>query len=329
MAYQSASGIISVSLENVRGVAAATPTYFPVTKPKLSPMPVLIEDPSLRGSPVETYDQIEGVRHDEYEFGGNVYCDSFPVLLRGILGSTDTVAGSATPYTHTIGLANDGGASQPPSVTVVDWDGANGYQLLGGQMDTLSINIGAEKGVDYTTKILANPWVSTTKPTPTFGTIPLIPGWNTTVAIAGSNLAYLSEVVINISRKSQAIFTAGTQAPHVNWASAIDVSGTIKGVIDTTSDPFSTGTTAYGLTRQSSPLTMVITCTDPVTSDYVKFQMSNVQFTEPVRSRDSAYVILDAKWKANGNTTDAVVASTWSPIKTVVSNQTSTAYVGS
>jgi hypothetical protein len=326
MAYQSASAILSVGLETVRGTAAATPTYMPLMKPKVAPLVTWLPDEGLRGSPAEVFDQMQGVRHDEWDFSGNVYADWFPILLRAALGSTDTVAG-AGPYTHTIGLLNDGGGSQPPSCTIVDWDGANGFQMVGAQLETLSISVGAEKGFDFTCKFLAQPWTNIAKPTSAYSTEALMPGWDVAVTIGGSSVPYMEDMTLSIERKTIAVSTAGQQGPHTIFAAPINVAGTFKGVVDTTTDPFSTGATAYGLVRGAAAIPVVLVCTEPISGHIVQVTMSNVQFDKPERTREKPYLDINTAFRANANTTDAIVG--YSPIKTVTTNGRSTAYAGS
>ena len=84
-AFNTANSFASLALETTRGTAAATPTYFPVSAPAMSPMITWLKDQALRGSPVSEYDEVAGVRSDDFDLKGFVYEDSFPILLRAIL----------------------------------------------------------------------------------------------------------------------------------------------------------------------------------------------------------------------------------------------------
>src|SRR6185437_5920646 len=90
--------------------------------PSLSPALTWLKNDALVGSPVEQIDDIPSDRHDEFDFKGNVFADTFGALLMAVLGQ-DTVTGTAAPFSHAIGLANAATTgSQPPSYTGVDTD---------------------------------------------------------------------------------------------------------------------------------------------------------------------------------------------------------------
>ena len=88
---------------------------------KVTPKITWLNDPDFRGSPVASYDQVPGVRSDEFTGKTFLYNDVFPQLVRATLGSTDTVASvGPSRYTHTIGLLNSPNTgSQSPSYTII------------------------------------------------------------------------------------------------------------------------------------------------------------------------------------------------------------------
>ena len=91
--FLTANSQFGLIVEATRGTlpSSGTTYYLPVVTPQVSPMQKFLRDEALRGSPVSLYDNVAGVRHDEYDVKGYVYADSFPILLRAILGGTDTV----------------------------------------------------------------------------------------------------------------------------------------------------------------------------------------------------------------------------------------------
>lgn len=325
-AFQSANSFASFALEATRGTAAATPTYVPTNGPAMSPMITWLTDSALRGSPVGEYDEAAGVRSDDFDAKFYSYEDSFPIFLRAILGGTDTVTGSG-PYVHTIGLANNSTGSQPPSVTGVLFDAANAFQITGSQAVSLDISSGADKALEGNIKLTGNPWsVLGSTPSPTGGTVPLIPSWNTTVSIGGTSVAFVETLDIKIDRGSKPIFTEGQQGPYTVFAGPLKVSGTLQCVVATTSDPFSIGSTAYALNRQHEAL--VATFTNPTTSGIIALTMTSVQFKNPKRTVDGDYTKIAVEFNALGNSTDATSGG-YSEIKAVVTNSISTAYAGS
>lgn len=326
-AFNTANSFASLALETTRGTAAATPTYFPVSAPAMSPMITWLKDQALRGSPVSEYDEVAGVHSDDFDLKGFVYEDSFPILLRAILGGADTVTG-AGPYVHTIGLANAASTgSQPPSVTGVLFDAANAFQITGSQMVSLDLSSGADKGLEWTGKFTGNPWtVLGSTPSSSWGTVPLIPSWNTTISIGGSSIGYIETLDLKIDRQTKPIYTEGQQGPYVVFAGPIAVSGSFSAVVATNADPFTIGGSAYALYRQQKAT--VLTFSNPNTTGSVALTMTSVQFSEPKRKVDGEYTKLDVNFTALADTTDAT-AGGYSPIKTVTTNSISSAYTGS
>ena len=323
--FMTANSFLGLGLETTRGTAAASPTFIPITSPQVTPMQVFLRDEALRGSPTTVYDQVVGVRHDEYDVKGYVYGDSFPILLRAVLGGTDSVAG-ANPYTHTIKLLNDSTTgSQPPSCTIQDFDGATAFQMTGAQASELSLSFGAEQAAEWTAKFVANPYTQIAKPSASFSSAVMVPGWNITTSIGGSSLAYIAEGEIRMARNAAPIFTMGTQAPRTNFAGPLEVSGRLLAVVESSSDIFSNATNGYALFR--SPQATVITLTDPVSNNSVAFTMTKAQFQDVKRQRGKAFVEVEVNFTANANTTDA--SSGYSPIATVTTNNVSAAYSGS
>jgi hypothetical protein len=326
--YMTANSFLGLGIENVRGTAAASPKFIPITAPQVTPMQVFLRDEALRGSPTTVYDQVAGVRHDEYDVKGYCYADTFPILLRSILGGTDTLAG-AGPYTHGVKLLNNQTGSQPPSVTIQDFDGATAFQMTGAQMSELTLTFGAEAAAEWSAKFMGNPYTQISAPSPSFTTpsttLGFVPGWNITTSIGGSSLAYIAEGEIRLNRNTAPIFTQGTQAPRVSFAGPLEVTGRLLAVVESTSDIFSNATNGYALF--DGPQATVITLTDPVSSNTIAFTMTKAQFQDVKRQRGKAFVEVEVNFTANANATDATTG--YSPIATVTTNNISTAYVGS
>jgi hypothetical protein len=278
------------------------------------------------------YDQVQGVRHDEYDAKFYLFADTFPNLVKSILGGTDTVTG-AGPYTHNMKLLNNAATgSQPQSYSIMDFDGANYFTLLGAQADSLSISFGAEAAAEATVKFFTNPYTSGTSATspfsaPSLSTVHMIPAWDTTITVAGTPYTYIQDGTLTLARKTAPIFTMGTQAPYQNFAGPIDVTGKFTAVVNSTSDSWSTGSGATALTR--SPQALVITFTDPNDSSggtqfSVSFTMTQAQFQNVKRTRGKAYTEVEVEFTANADATDATTG--YSPIQANIVNATSTAY---
>ena len=332
--FLTANSYLGMVIETTEGTlpTSGTSYWLPVTTPQITPNQMFLRDEALRGSPTTVYDQVAAVRHDEFEFKTFLFADTFPVLLRSILGGTDTKTGSG-PYSHTIKVLNSPSTgSQPPTYSILDFDGANYFTVTGAQADTLGLTFGADAAAEATVKYMGNPYTSYTSAPTVFATQSLsaehlIPAWNTVVSIGGTTYTNVSTGEISINRKTQPIFTLGTQAPYNLFAGPIEVTGKFTFVINSTADVFSTGSGAYGLTR--SPEAIVVTLTDPNdatsgTQHSVAFTMSAAQIHSIKRTRGKEYTELEVEFTANANQTDS--ATGYSPIQATVINATSLSY---
>ena len=332
--FLTANSYLGMVIETTEGTlpTSGTSYWLPVTTPQITPNQMFLRDEALRGSPTTVYDQVAAVRHDEFEFKTFLFADTFPVLLRSILGGTDTKTGSG-PYSHTIKVLNSPSTgSQPPTYSILDFDGANYFTVTGAQADTLGITFGADAAAEVAVKYLGNTYTSYTSAPTVFATQSLsaehlIPAWNTVVSIGGTTYTNVSTGEISINRKTQPIFTLGTQAPYNLFAGPIEVTGKFTFVINSTADVFSTGSGAYGLTR--SPEAIVVTLTDPndatsSTNHSVAFTMSAAQIHSIKRTRGKEYTELEVEFTANANQTDS--ATGYSPIQATVINATSLSY---
>lgn len=99
MPYMSSGSFLGLAVEVTDGVPVAPTLWIPVKSPQVAPMVTWLKDESLRGSPVETYGNVAGIRHDTYDCKGDAYLDTFPNILRAALGSTDTLHAAPTNTT--------------------------------------------------------------------------------------------------------------------------------------------------------------------------------------------------------------------------------------
>lgn len=327
-AFLTASSYLGFVAEATRGTTPASGTVFwvPVASPQVTPNQTFLRDEALRGSPALLFNEVAGVRHDEYTHKSYLYADTFPVYVKALLGGVDTVTTSTASYSHSIPLLNSASTgSQPLSYSICDFDGANWFTLPGGQAGDLSLTFGAEVAAEATMKWITNPYVSATAAPAPFTSLSytaeqMIPSWNTTVSIASSALTYVASGELKIDRKTAPIFTMGTQSAYQNFAGPIDVSGKLVLVVNSNADPFSTGT---GYALEDSPQSLNILLTDPndissAIHDSIAFQMTNTQFQMSKRTRGKEYTELEVEFHCEANTTDA--ATGFSPIKATIKN---------
>jgi len=328
--FLTANSYLGMVIETTEGTLPTTGTvsWIPVSTPQITPNQIFLRDEALRGSATTVYDQIVGVRHDDFEFKTYLYADTLPTILRSILGSTDTVTGSG-PYTHKIKVLNSPSTgSQPPTYSILDFDGANYFTVTGAQADSLVITFGAEAAAEATVKYLGNPYTSYTSAPTVFATQSLssehmIPAWDTAITINAVSYTNISSGEISINRKTQPIFTLGTQAPYNLFAGPVEVTGKFTMVVPSNADLFSTGSSAFALTR--SPEAVSITLTDPNDSGHsVNLTMTAAQFHNVKRIRGKEFTEIEVELTANANATDSTTG--FSPIQTTTINGQSATY---
>ena len=301
--YANTSTVVGMAIETVPGTAAAAPTIFIPTKaPKITPTLTQVNVGALIGSPVAVIDQIATVRHDLYEFTCLAYVDTLPAFVRGLLGGTDAITGTASPYTHKIStLANSPlTGNQPPKYTFFDWDGFQMRTLAGGQVDELDFKFTATGLVEVTVKVLALPYVASgTAPTAVFSTVEPAPSWSVTASLNAVTTTPIVDGSLNLKRGSKPVNTLGQQGPLQLYANALEISGalTVINQADTELDLYLAGT--------AFPLSLVFS---PPTSAGLSFgfQMSRVKFKtgNPERGSDG-YITVPLTFQPLPNATDA------------------------
>lgn len=226
---------IGVAKETTPGTPVAMAFTMPVEKfdPEDKPTPLI--DKSLRGSMVEEYGLIQGVKLSEFAFSGPAYMDGLGYWLNNILGDI-TTTGASAPFSHAISLLNSGSA-QPGTLTITDWQGPPatnfartfsgcciGELTVKGNAESELITIDA-KGNGWTSAIAAAPPASA----PTTATA--LASWRTLLGIGGpATGGTLDSTIgaweIKISRKLKPIFTAqNSQNPFIIQRGSVTVAG--------------------------------------------------------------------------------------------------------
>lgn len=317
--YLSAQSLLVIGKETNHGTGVTPNISIPIdANPSLKPNLVWAPTESLKGSPVQVYNEVPLNRHDEFSFGGNVFADTFPHLMMGLLGGTDTVTGTVAPYTHSIPLFNSASnGSQPASYTGIDLDRIQqgpadvGKLWTGGQLDTVSLTFAATGALKYKAKYLTNPFVETGLPTFNFSTEIFLPAYNGALRIDGSQTFRIIDGSLVIKRQTQPIFTVGQQGPFRIWAGPIDITGKITFLAVKTTQAMTEGL-IYQHHRFS------FTWTDPVSLHSINFSMTSVQIMNPVVDRGKTYVTVTCTFHALANATQAVTG--YSPLTFATTN---------
>ena len=100
---------VGIAIESTRGTYVAPAFWLPVMGPKYKPDVTYMPDQTLQGSMVSIYDEVPGLRVDTHGWDSYPYMDTFPVLIRALLGSADTL--TAAPSNTTLAASAAVGAT--------------------------------------------------------------------------------------------------------------------------------------------------------------------------------------------------------------------------
>jgi hypothetical protein len=334
LAYASRNGYLAIVKEATYATAPTTGfSFIPVADDVAIALgQKFLANEAIVGSPVMTIDEVQGVRSDDITFKTYLYADTFPIFLVAALGGTDAVTGSG-PYTHVIKLLNSAStASQSPSFTIMLFDGANYWLMVGCRLDSLEIPFSSDGTAEATVKFIGNPATSTTSaPTGTTFANPssevMIPGWSVSATINSVAITYIESGTLTLARSTAPIFAEGSQTAYDNFQGPLKVSGKMTAVVATQADPWSAASPAQALTRDQIATVLVFTDPNDVTSatDHsISFTMTKTQYMNPARKQGKNYVEVNVDFEGVANSTDT--ATGLSPIQTSTVNNTSTAY---
>lgn len=316
MPFSSARQWLGLGKEVTRGTAVAATYFLPAKSPQWTPDITMLDDTGLRGSMVDIYDQVAGLRHDQMDWTMDVYADTFPALLRAVLGSTDTVTG-AGPYVHVIGLLNTGDG-QPPSYTIAYFDANEEWQLPAGQGDELSLKFNATGLLEATCKFLSNPATLSGADTPTFSAVEAAPSWDCVVTLGGTPITKTMDGEVSLKRGTKPIEAiTGTQSPYRIWAGPLQTSGKLTLVYesDTEFDYF---------LNNSKGEALDLKWTDPA-ANTIEYHLSTPGFKTGKKTAGKEWIEVELEFVGLPNSTDAV-AGGLSPIKTTTTNGVSAAF---
>jgi len=315
---------VGLAKETVPGTAEAAPTvWIPVLDPKWTPVQTMLKDDALRGTMATTFQQVQGVRYDTIDYKSYFYLDSLVHHVRNLLGGTDTVTGSADPWTHAFSLKNTGDA-QPPSYTAFLFNGSECWQMAGSQLVQGEFDIPAEGAPTGSYQWMGFPAVKMVSvPTNTPTALKPWAGWNTTVTLAGTQAMVYSSVKLTIKRETAPIHTAdGTQAPYAIFAGPITVTGELTGVYQGLAGA-PTDLANYLANTQPALIVQVNPVGD--TTHFAKWQMSVVAYDESaINGQAGKYLEVESKFEALANSTDAAGGGQ-SPLKFSLANTAATA----
>jgi hypothetical protein len=302
-------------------VTPATPVdasaFIPVNKDGLKPVDIIapLYDTGLRGSMATNYTYIQGRRHTEIDVAGPAFADTVGWWLGSIMGSVATVGASA-PYTHTISLKNaTTGDAQPTSLTLEDYYVSGNRYYPGCKVTDFTLNFNSDGMLDYTTKLMGYPSVTTAASTPSFSAVTPTPVWRGTVSVGGTTIGYTTAASVTVTRAAEAIFGINTeQGPYEIFVAALDATGNMTFVMENDDQ----------LTNFLSNSQPAITCTfaqgTGATATSIGFTITKGAYTTAAIDRSGDHVTITVDINAIANTTDAGATAGFSPIKWTLQN---------
>lgn len=326
MPYLSVQRVAAFAPQTAWGTPATTPTEWLQVDPNPDdePQVTYLPNKALYGSPATLYDELVGVQHTKWSIKGNAFTDTFPYLVWAGLG-TDTVSGTAAPYTHTLQLTNNATTgSQPPSLTFWDIDNVSvsspvgtAKLIAGAVLDSLSVSLSATGAATYSASFMGTQIAEATAPTTlAFSTAVFLPAYLFTAELNGTTYTVIEEASIDLKRNAKAISTLdGSPAPYVVWANGLEVSGKVTIVVNA-DDPIYWD----ALTRQHNSLSL--SATDPVSGYSFTFNLAEVQFKSPKLVSSKEWEEVEVSFDAIANATNAL--SGYSPIEFVFTSASST-----
>jgi len=315
----SSRSYVGIAKEATKGTAVAPTDFIPVSKDSLKPADIVdpLYDTGLRGSNVMNYAYVTGRTRSTFDFGGAVFADTIGYAIAGLMGSVATTGASA-PYTHTISLKNSLTSStetQPISYTLTDFYAVAVRQFPGCQFSDFSLKFNADGMLEMDTKSTGWASATTTDPTPTFSTVLPTPVWRGTVSIGGSTITTAMEGNIDMKRAVTPIYgISNTQNPYQVFLGALEVTGTIKFVMDA-----DTQLTNF-LNNTQPAIVLNWAYGTGATAVQIQATISKGAYTTAVIDRGDDFVTVTIELNGQGNTTDAGSTGGYAPIKWVLQN---------
>lgn len=312
---------LGIAKETTKGTAVAATAFIPVRNITPFDNITYLDDKNWRGSMVDTYDTRQGVIYSEFDFEGDVFPDTVPYVVGGIMGEVATTGASA-PYTHTFTILNSG-TGQPTSYTLTDFYGrtdANPVRRYAAtQFSEIDFKFSADGLLEYSAKGVGYGSAVSTAPTTSFSTVTVVPAWTGTTTIAGSVSTLLESGNIKISRSVNPIHTVdNSQTPYQVFVGAMDVTGSLTLVMEDDTQ------LNYYLNNTQPSLVINFAQGTGGTATGIQFTMTKCAFMNTKIDRSQDYVQLTTDFHALANTTDKGASGGYGPIQVACKNATAT-----
>jgi hypothetical protein len=316
MAVSTYPSFVGSAKETTYGTPVAATLFTPATVMTPDDVKNYTPDTAMRGSAVDSYNQVPTQGWSTYTYDCPVYMDAIGVPLKGLLGAEDL--SGAGPYTHVFAVLNSG-TYQPPSYTLTDYNGFNARQFPGFVYSQLQFTMDASGLLRASCQGTGLASATTTKPSQTFSAKTAIAGYKGAVSLAGSPTTLVENMTLTLARAVNPITAVNnSNSPVQIWAGAVTVTGQMTLIYndDTYLTPMLNGTaTAVDITYTNGADSLNLHCT-------------NGLFTKaPVTRGGNGWMEITVDFTAVANTTDANTAGTgYSPIKATLIDTSSAAF---
>lgn len=315
-ALSSYSSFTGYAKETTYGTGVTVTAFPPSTGIQFEDVMNYTSDSAMRGSRVDSYNQVPTQGWGTFNYGGPIFMDTIGGPLKGIFGAEDL--SGAGPYVHKFGVLNSG-TFQPPSYTLVDYvgNGANALQYPGAIYSQVDITLDPAGLLTSTQQGLCQHSAVIAKPSQSFSAKSALAGYTGAISIGGSvNTSVLSGTV-TLTQQTNAIPVINNSSPPI-WAGSVGVSGTltILYIDDTIRLDMRNGTqVALDITYTSG-------------ADSLNLHATDTLFTaNPIQRDNNGYMTQAVAFTAVANTTDiATAGGGYSPLAATLTNTVSTAY---
>lgn len=289
--------------------------FVPVTVLDWQDTIAQLKDRGLRGSAVEEYGNVQGVRQSLVTIGGDVFPDTFGYFVGGVTGAVDFTGGTPNAFAFSVKNTTD---TQP--TPFLCWDQRSSLEtrmIAGTKLEELQIVFDPAGLLTYTAKMQG--WMSGTvaNPTPTYSTVTPAPSWGCQATIGGTAVNYVMKADVTVKRPIAPIFTLqGVQDPYRLWNKAQTVEGKFTIVVEDNVQ------LSNFLNNSQPSLTLLFTAAgaNPNTVQVTMTKCNFELFKETATGR-SGYLEAEIGFRGLGNLTDATTAGTgYAPCKITVKN---------
>lgn len=272
---------------------ATPPTFFiPFKDAKPEDVIAPVKDEGIRGAMAQTYNIMQGLANSTSDISCDAYPDILGFILDMILGS-DTVAGTASPHTHSFKLSR---TQQPSSFTLSRYDGTNVREFAGQVAEQVDLKWASGAALQVSLKSQGKLSTVAGGLTPTPPTdLPLL-GWEFGVTLAGAPNLNLVGFDLSLKRKLYVQHAANnSEDPTAIVALGLGITG--KATFDKADD---TELSAFLSNTQPA---LVLTGVQSGTGFGCTIQMSKCAFIkDPITGKE--VVQGDVEFEGVDNTTD-------------------------